>query len=127
MTFFGGTCFGVFGVWFGTQEARDLMEDISRALEDISDKQASAYLDVPRSHFAGMRALTASGPGILRFAHLPARFWIRFLVVRARRFGLVVIEDARIGRIVDRMERLDRAEIRMAKASLPEHREEMVG
>ena len=118
------------GTWSDTDAARELREDIEAALGGLSEKQIAAALDCPASSWSAMRAGLTAGPGILRFAHLPAKFWIRFVILRGYRFGQMVIQDVISGRPVadvHKLEKLDGVRCRMVKADIYFHEEEQAG
>jgi hypothetical protein len=97
--------FACSAAWVETDASRELVEDIWNAFGGMSDKEICALLSVPSSQLSTMRSGQSAGPGIARWANLPCAFWLRFLYLRGRRFRVMVIEDSKLGALLETLVR----------------------
>lgn len=104
-----------------------LLEDVLSAgrAANLNTDELADLLGVNASAVSRMRALTDSGPGILRFASLPASWWIAFIGLRAKRYCLRVVSDTQIDKLIAFLNvlQVERLEKQMAKMDL-EHTDE---
>lgn len=93
--------------WDATDASRELAADLDAARVScgLTRQQYCGLLGVSQSRLSEMEAGLDAGPGVLRYAHLPAAFWIAFLKTRAVRFALRVIEDTLILKQIDWLNR----------------------
>lgn len=107
-----------------TPAAVQLMADLALAMKRAGIKQASAATDMAIRESKLNEALNAKGVlNVARLTALSPEFWRELVKIIAPRFGLHVIDDARLAETVTRAEaliaRLDAppARKRMARAS----------
>jgi hypothetical protein len=108
-------------------QTRGLLEDVLGAgrAANLNINELADYLGLDHPAISRMKVCRDAGPGILRFANLPARWWIAFISLRAKRYCLRVVTDMQIDKLIAflnvlQVERLEAQEKRMAKAALPD-------
>lgn len=105
-----------------TEASQQFAEDISAALHvvGLSRKQAAAEMGVTEPQLSRQLQGTEHISG-WRLTLLPLAFHVALAKRRARRVGLIVIEDAAIQRLVDAADLAARSlyKRRMVKADLP--------
>lgn len=99
--------FGFSGAWQADDDFQVLCDDVfaSNRAAGLLDSEFAAVLDVPHSAVADMKAGRSPGPAFGRYARLPILWWAAFVTRRAVRYGLRIIEDARIDKLITRADR----------------------
>lgn len=105
--------------WTITADALALRDDIALALKraNLCDKQARAFLQLESKGQYSEQMACIQHLSAWRMASWPPSFWKHFLLLRAERFGLRLIEDARIAEL---MQTLDQIQVRMLKMQAPD-------
>jgi hypothetical protein len=119
---------GFSAAWNPSDHARAVAVDIDAARVRGGLSKGEMAFAMGLSEAALSRQLNLHEPmNVYRLADLPASFWIAFLLVRAQRYALCVIEDLRLVSLLNAIQSLaDSPRKRMAKASLLERQQERV-
>lgn len=116
---------GFTGAWIASEGARELCADIQAAATraGLSRKDMAYHMDLSESQLSDQLALRHP-LNAYRLADLPKAFWRQFVVVRAERVAVQVIEDSRLQEL---MRALDRWQVSMLKSELRRKDERQVG
>jgi hypothetical protein len=93
---------GLCGAWHDSEIAADWRADFFGASSDcnFSDKEIAVFLDVPQSKVCAMRSGEIGGPAMARIAFMPSQWQVAFIMRRAQRFAVKVIQDAQIENLI---------------------------
>ena len=89
--------------WSPSDASRDLVIDLeeARTAAKLTRQQCCGILQVSESRLSEMEKGLDAGPGILRYAGMPARFWIVLLKARVIRAALRMVGEDDLRQLID--------------------------